>query len=914
MTEVLLRTKVNIPASRATLIQRQRLLDKLEHALQCRLTLVSAPAGFGKTTLLSGWAEKCAYPVAWVSLDESDNDPASFLMYLITALEISIDGDDQIQSSLPPIQPIPGDIYLTKLVNQLSSQIDEKHQDWVMILDDYHLITNETIHRVLLFLLDHMPDGLHLIISTRADPALPLARLRARGQLNELRQDDLRLTMQESTEFITQVMNLNLNNNDIAELTKRTEGWAAGLQLATVSLSNQEDVSGFIDKFSGSNRFIMDYLLEEVLEQQSEAIRNFLLSTSILDQLCAPLCQAVVGKEDLTSTAVSDTVKYAFSSQQILDNLERANLFLIPLDNDRSWYRYHRLFADLLQHHLEQSQPNMMPLLHHRASVWYEQNGMIPQAIDHALAAGNLQQAALLIENIVETIMLRSEVATFDKWVNTLPDEIVHAHPILCVYQAMAQLLRGHSLEAAEAHLQIAEEADKGSTISGEILTIRGLIATYQGNRELCIGFGKKALQYLPQDNLFFRSLVAGYLGLNQYYTGDLVKAEQTLQEALSVSQKVGNVTNMVLAQIHLAEIHFLRGNLFNAKIVYEQAIKSATSTHGKKLPIAGLALMGLGRLFLEWNDLEQAGQYTLEGIELTQQWGEVGTISGYITMTWLKKIQGDLEGARQAIGSARNISVKFDAMQLDDRLVASYEATFNAALGELEAASQWERTCKLEEDVHIDELMDVMEYIAWVKVLMVQGKFDQGLRVSQKLYEITQKMGMKSISQRLLIDQAIIFQEQGDLEAALAALEAALELAKTDGLMRSFLDAGPEMVKLLYIAAERGIAPGFTGRLLAAFDLAVKEKETTGVITALNDLDELIEPLSERESEVLQLIAQGLSNREIANKLFLSMSTIKAHSYNIFNKLNVHNRTQAVAKARSLGIVIDTQFSPPSH
>lgn len=888
---VLLQTKLYTPRLRPEWVSRPRLVERLNAGLSRKLTLISAPAGYGKTTLLSEWAANCACTVAWLSLEDDDNDPTRFLTYLVAALqtvdaEIGLGILDALQSRQPP----PMHKALTTLINQAATT----GENAALVLDDYHFVSAQAVHDLLTFLLDHLPSNLHLVIATRSDPPLPLARLRGRAELVELRQNDLRFTPAQAAEFLNQVMRLELSPRDVERLAARTDGWIAGLQMAAVSVQGRDDASSFIQSFTGSNRYILDYLMEEVLERQPPGVQEFLLRTSILERMTAPLCDAILG----------DGVSEGESSQGMLEHLERANLFLAPLDDERCWYRYHHLFADLLRQRLEQTHPRLAHLLHRRASAWCEQNGLAAEAIDHALAADDPERAANLVEKTVEVIMLRSEVATFHNWMQALPEEIVHARPILCVYQAMAQLLSAHSLETAEAHLQIAETSTMAGAIAGEVLTMRGLIAAYQGKGALSIDLGKRALELLPEGNLFFRSLVAGYLGLNQLYSGDLPLARQALEQALAASQRAGNITNTVLALIHLAEISLMQGLFRDGAAIYERALRLATTEQGQLRPIAGLALLGLGRIALELNDLATAEKQILEGIDLVLRWGEVGAINGYIALARIRQIQGDAQAARQAIQTARQIAARFDAMQMDDRYVALSEANLNVALGDLEAAARWAAARGLDEKVRINELAEVLDCLIWLKVLIAQGEFDKAWRVSAKLLEVTQETGTVIYSQIILIHQAVALQAQGDLEAALAALEKALSMAAPEGLMRSFLDEGPAMARLLYQAAARGVAPGFTGRLLAAFELESEDQRAAGTVTAASDLQALIEPLSEREGEVLQLIAQGLSNREIAQKLYLSISTVKAHTYNIYNKLGVHSRTQAVAKARALGIL----------
>jgi LuxR family maltose regulon positive regulatory protein len=921
---LLLQTKLYTPRLRPGLVSRPRLAERLDAGLGCELVLISAPAGFGKTTLLGEWAGRCKCRLAWLSLDEDDNDPIRFITYFIAALQtidaqIGIGLLDALQSRQPP----PMTEILTTLINQIADlnriPAEDKQVDIVLVLDDYHFVTAQAIHDILIFLLDHLPAMMHLVVATRADPPLPVARLRGRGQVIEMRQNDLRFTPEEAAQFLNQVMDLKLSPQDVKTLASRTDGWIAGLQMAAVSMQGRNDIGNFIQSFSGSNRYILDYLLEEVLHRQPIAIQAFLLRTSILDRLTAPLCEAVLGDEKIGDQPVLDILSQEITlatpatstsrvCQAVLEHLERANLFLTPLDDERCWFRYHHLFSDLLSQRLRQAQPDLELLLHSRASVWCERNGLMTEAIDHALAAGDPERAARLLEETTEAVMLSSEVATFYRWVEMLPDEIVHSRPLLCIYQAMAQLLSARSLEVAETHLKIAESADPDANFSGELLTIRGLIAAYQGKTEVSLELGRQALELLPQDNLFFRSLIAGYLGLNYFYNGGILIAEQTLEQALAASQKAGNMTNSVLALIHLAEIAMIRGKYHHSRTIYERALDLATTPLGRRLPIAGLPMVGMGRLFLEWNDLDAAERYAQEGIELVRQWGEVGAINGYILLAHVRRIKLDVEGSRQELRTANQVAAQFDAMQLDDAYVALNEAMINVALGDFEAAQRWAKGRHFNDDIPVHEMMDILEYLSWLTILVAEGSLERALKVSSRLLEIAQDLNMGAIELRVLISRARIFQAQGQHEQAQDAMERALSIAAPEGLMRSFLDQGQEMARLVYEAADRGLAPGFTGRLLAAFDLEKEGEEAVSDVRADTGLEEMIEPLSKREIEVLQLIAAGLSNRQVAQKLYLSMSTVKAHTYNIYSKLGVHSRTQAVAKARALGILAQSK------
>jgi LuxR family maltose regulon positive regulatory protein len=942
METQILTTKLYIPPARPDLVPRPHLLHRLDEGLHPgqKLILISAPAGFGKTTLLSEWIQAMggstpSIAVAWLSLDENDNDPARFLAYLVAALQmVQADVGEAALAALQSHQPPPAESVLTALINKIAALPGpgdhEKGRPHILVLDDYHLITAQAIHDAVSFLLDHLPPNLRLVTSTRADPPLPIARLRGQGQLTELRQPDLRFTIDEAAAFLNARVGLNLSPADVAALEARTEGWIAGLQMAAVSIRGQQDVAAFIRAFTGSDRYILDYLVEEVLYRQPEHIQNFLLQTSILDRLTGPLCDAVcsVGTvSSSTGTAVlgggapeqpSKGDSYAATpqfpgpsapGQEILEYLERNNLFVVALDSERRWYRYHHLFAHLLQHRLKQAQPDMVPLSHIRACAWYEQNGLIAEAIDHALAAGDAEWAARLVEQAAESTMLHSEFATLLRWTEALPRDMLRSRPRLCVYQALAMVFGGQPLDLALSRLQDAAEADVDGSVAGDLIAFRALMAAYQGESEQSAELARQALELLPEESLFFRSFVAGFLGLAHLYAGEIEPATRAFEEAVRVSQKTGNLTISVLARCHLAELSLLRGQVEQAKDLYEQALDIAVGHRGQHQPVAGIALIGLGRMELQQYNLEAATHHLTLGIELAKKWGEVGAISGYTGLALVRQAQGDESGALTAVQTAQRLAEKFDAMDVDDIGVGLCQARLWVAQGNTEAVAHWIEERGLDKDVNLETLKEEIrtvhslyrfsEYTTLALARVAQGRPDDALSVLTALLQAAEEAGWATYCIEVLILQALAHQAQGDVAQALAALKQALSLAKPDGFVRLFVEKGVPMERLLYQAADQGIAPEAAGMLLAAFPAPDTRQETQ---------PKIIEPLTERERQVLLLIAEGLSNREIAQKLFVSVSTVKVHTYNIYGKLGVHSRIQAVSKARALDIL------PPFH
>jgi LuxR family maltose regulon positive regulatory protein len=918
----LLTTKLFIPLPHSNLVLRPRLFKRLDEGLRQghRLILVSAPAGFGKTTLVSAWLSECKYPTAWLSLDEGDNDPARFMAYLVAALRTAqADVGDAALVALQSPQPPPIESVLTSLINEvatLPSPDDREGHHYTLVLDDYHLITAQPIHDALALLLDRLPPQMHLIIVTRVDPPLPIARLRGRGQLTELRLSDLRFTPDEAAAFLNQVMGLDLAADDVSVLVARTEGWIAGLQMAAVSMRGQENIAGFIEDFTGSDRYVLDYLVEEVLQRQPEIIQTFLLQTSILDRLTGSLCDVILNRGTEEQRSKNDFGSCApqlpgasASGQEILEYLEHNNLFVVPLDRERRWYRYHRLFADLLHSRLRRAHPELMPTLHRRASGWYERNGLMVAAVNHALSAEDFERAAYLIEQAAESTLMRGEFTTFLGWVEALPAEVARARPLLHVYHTGIQLMNGLSLPGAEARLQEAMEAEPSQAVSGAVVTFQTLIAAYRGDTRQSVELSQQALELLAEDNLFLRNLVAGFLGITYLWSGDFATAARALREAIRIGQQIGNLTFTVLALCHLAELHIVRGQLHEAKAFYEQALEQAMDGQGRPRPIAGIALMGLGYLLREWNDLEAALRHVVEGIELAAKWEEMGTFTGYISLACVQQALGDQEAAREAIQKAWQTAKGFEGMEMASVVVGVYQARLWIQQGDYHAALHWAEERGLKGRIEAGELEKgsrtvpflyaALEYMAYAEACIAQDRPAEALAILSPLLQVTEAGGWTMFTIETLALESLAFQALGDVDRALYCLERARSLAEPEGFVRLFVDKGQPMARLLYQAAERGIAPEYASRLLAAFP-AVESAPTA----PSKPPSEMIEPLSEREREVLLLIAEGLSNREIAQRLFLSLSTVKVHTYNMYGKLGVHSRTQAVAKARTLGIL----------
>jgi LuxR family maltose regulon positive regulatory protein len=900
----LLTTKLYVPPPRPNLVSREHLVARLDEGVRLghKLTFVSAPAGFGKTTLVSAWAATCGRPVAWLSLDEGDNDPARFLAYLAATLR-SIGVEVAEGTSTEPVET-----YLTTLVNQIDTVAP-----FILVLDDYHFVTDQPVHDALAFLLDHLPENVHLVIATRADPPLPLARLRGRGQLTELRLADLRFNPDEAAEFLGKVTGLELAGDDVVALASRTEGWIAGLQMAALSLQGKEDASQFVAAFTGSNRYILDYLLEEVLRREPGYVQGFLLQTSILERLCGPLCEAVIGDWRLEMDSAESPIS-SLKSQTILEYLESSNLFILPLDNERQWYRYHRLFADLLRQRLHRMHPDRVPGLHRRASGWLERNGLMAEAIDHALAAKDLERAADLVEQNAEATLMRGEVATFLRWVDALPEALVRARPALGVLYAWMLLWQGQSLKLIESFLRDAEEGDEG--VSGRATALRGLIAGLRGQTARTVELCRLALEQLSEEDRFVRPLALWLLRAIELAGSGGKVDMRALDDVLRMSQRAGNVMLSVMIACNRAEILMRRGRPHEAAATYRQAVELATDAQGRRMPIAGQALVGLGELSREWGDLDAAERYLIEGIDLSEQWTEVGSLEAYIALARVRWTRGDMDSAWDALRRARELSVKYDVTDLDDLSVAMFQAWMRISQGDLGPARRWAEERGLFEYIDAplqeeagdsyDLRMRKYELLVLARLLIAQERPGEALKLLGSLIPAAEWRGRPVLLIEIYVLQALAYQAQGDLDQALDVLEYVLSLAAPEGYVSIFAGEGKSMVELLREAARRGvmrgIAPGYVNKLLAA--LGISGYGGVGESRSHSHTQPIAEPLSERELEVLHLLNTHLSSTGIAEKLYISVNTVRYHIKNIYGKLGVHSRSDAVQRAGELGLL----------
>jgi LuxR family maltose regulon positive regulatory protein len=905
-----LETKLFVPRLRPVRVLRPHLVARLNRGLAGRLTLVSAPAGFGKTTLVAHWLQQSERPFTWLSLDEGDNELPRFLAYLGAALDrIHAGWGQPIDAALHAPGPPSPKALVPALVNEIASG----ESSAILVLDDYHAISNPTIHEMVRSFLAHLPPAMHLVLVTRADPPLTLARLRARGLLTEIRAGDLRFKAEEVAVFLNQVMGLNLTPELVATLEDRTEGWIAGLQLVALSLQRlgqDEEVTRFIESFAGSHRYIMDYLMDEVFHRQPPEVREFLLQTSVLDRLSGPLC-------DTVRFGIAETEDRG-NSQAILDLLDRANLFTVPLDHERRWYRYHHLFADLLRDRLFQTEPGRVLELHRRAAAWYEQNELMEQAVHHALKGQDFDLATRLIVEVTDALWARSEVATVLRWMEALPEELLTCWPRLCHIYASALANVGY-LEAIEPLLQSVEAwvkesgqlpARATSSLPGDrspddrewrYTTAEGLLVMVDIRRAFAarfsdaipdtLAFCERALERTPVGNRFVRGMAWLFQGHAHLLLGDMERASRTLERARSAGRVSAHMAVCLSAAHYLAQLRELQGRLREGMVIYEDAIQLVGGQ--AETVLAGIEHVGLGDLLCERNDLSAAAHHLHKGLMLAERGGDfVFLRDGYLARARLALALGSEDEALAFVHKAEQV-VQRHRCDWEEALVRTWKARVCLAGGDPGGAMAWLQTSGLSA---ADEprFLDEFGHLTLAHVLRSQGRLDEAGRLLARLQRAAESAGRWGRLIEILVGQALVLQASGNGTEALNCLERALTLAEPEGYVRVFLDAGPSVRTLLRQALELGVATGYVAHLLAAAEPAVIDQP-------------LVEPLTPREREVLGLVAAGLRNQEIADELVISLATVKRHISNIYGKLGVHHRTRAVARARELGLLSNT-------
>jgi LuxR family maltose regulon positive regulatory protein len=905
MSAPLLATKLFLPPVRPDLVIRPRLLQSLDEALQCKLTLLSAPAGFGKTTLLASWVASRYRRVqaAWFSIDQADNDPARFLEYFVGALQQIDPG--LAKAALPLLDlPRPGiEPLLAALINDLAAL----PAPLVLILDDYHLIEEQAVHQAVDYFLERQPAHFHLVLATRADPPLHLSRLRGRGQLNEMRLADLRFTTEEASAFLIQAMGLSLRPDQVASLASRTEGWIAGLQLAALSLRGQEDPQQFVQTFTGSTRFILDYLTDEVFQAQPTHIQDFLRQTAILERLSGPLCDAVCQV-------------CPGSSQKILDDLEHANLFILPLDDRREWRRYHQLFADLLRIRLEQDQPGLIPGLYQRASAWFENNALPDEAIEYAFFAGEPEHTAYLIAGASQTLLMHGQSATLLRWLERLPPALLDQRPSLIADHAWALLFCSRPMQAIQNCLErldillpgLPEDAD-GEPLATRALPLRAMLALYNGKPDQALQMSLRALDHLDTHEVYLRGVASLIQALSLVTGEETPESLSAIQMAAEAGVKTGNLLVAVSALASLAETEKKLGLLQQTRAHLEQALTIAVDAQGHRLPVAGRSLIGLGDLSREWNDLEQARRLTLEGITLLEQSEMVGAFQGYLTLARIEHANGDFTASQQALRKAWDFAKAFEASDLDDQTVSLLEAKLAILQGKADFAQRWvERRSLMVDSGPSLEIQDPYlarlrkyELVVLARLWLAQSQPERAQPLLDALFTEFERANRPWVMIEIRLLQALTWQALRNAAQAMDHIEQAIALAESQGYIRTFLDEGEGVIALLRQAANRpvDVRPTSTTAYLHRLLTAAGEP-ATAPLTPRPARPLSIEFLTSREMDVLRLLGGSLSAAEIADELVVSVSTVHSHIKSIYAKLGVHSRYQAVARAKTLKLI----------
>jgi LuxR family maltose regulon positive regulatory protein len=904
--DVLLATKLYVPRPQPGFVPRPRLLAALGEGLARGRVLVCAPAGFGKTALLADWARGGGRPVAWLGLDGGDSDPARFWRYAVAALDRVRPG---LAGRVGALSPRSSEGLVTALINELAA--GPGPDEVLLVLDDYHLVDAGPVHESVAFLLDNLPAGLRVVVSGRADPPLPLARLRARGQLAELRADDLRFTGKEAAALLGETAGPGLPGTAVAALVARTEGWAAGLQLAGLSLRGHADPAGFAAAFRGSHRFVLDYLADEVLDGQPGQVRAFLLETSVLERLSGELCDAVTGRA---------------GSQAMLQDIERAGLFLVPLDEVRGWWRYHHLFADLLQTRLQAEQPGRVQALHRAAAAWCEEHDLTDDAVRHALAAGDAARAARLVERHVETLLGRSEGATLRRWLSALPAESVRHRPRLGLAQAYGAAM-SFQTEALEALL---DDADRAFAAGGDepyhdpagrpvsvlanvpagIAFLRGTLARLRGDAALTAAHNRQALAHLGEDDWLLRSFVHWNQAAADWLDGRLGAAERGLAEVLA-GRREAEVSFAgflpMRVRYDLGEVQRAQGNLDAALATCQQALDAASQS--SEAALTGPAHVGLAQVLYERNELDAALDHATRGVTLCRQLAFTQSLAtGLSLVARIRQAHGDAAGAQEAMSEAAQAGLSPQVVALFNP-VPSQRARLLLARGDVGAAAQWTTAAGLGPDDEPDYPREPA-YLVLVRVLLAEDDPGPALTLLGRLADAAAGQGRTGSIIEIQALRALALAACGDQAGALGALTEALSLACRPGYVRVFADEGAPMHALLGQLSDarpgqqhagRGIDPGYLAALVRTCgqpDAGPPRSRAVGAPPGL------AEPLTGRELEVLRLLAAGKSNQRIAHDLVVALDTVKRHVTHILGKLGAANRTEAAARARQLGLI----------
>ena len=906
--DALLATKLHVPRPQPGFVPRPRLVQALGEGLARGRVLICAPAGFGKTSLLADWARSGGRPVAWLGLDAGDNDPARFWRYVVAALD---QAQPRIAERLGPLlgPPAPRSFegLATALINELAAQPGQ--DEVLLILDDYHLVDAGPVHESVAFLLENLPPSLLLVVSSRADPPLPLARLRARGQLAELRAAEFRFTTEEAAALLGATAGPVLPDTAVVALTARTEGWAAGLQLAALSLRGRTDAAGFVAAFSGSHRFVLDYLADEVLDGQPGQVRAFLLETSVLERLSGELCDAVTGRS---------------GSQAMLDHIERAGLFLVPLDEVRGWWRYHHLFADLLRARLEQEQPGRVQELHRAAAAWSEEHDLGDDAVRHALAAGDAAWAARLVERYVDSLLRRSEGVTLRRWLSTLPVEVQRARPRLCLAQGFNAVVSGQ-VEAIEPHLDDAERAFAATgsqpsappvgpaggvlaNVPAGIAFLRAELARLRGDAARAIDWDRQARAELGESDFYLRTLVRANLAVADWLRGQLGQAERGLAEALAERRAAGEGYLATRVCHDLGQVQRAQGNLDAALATCRQALDIAGEASSQP-PHLGMAHVGVAEVLYERDELAAALDHATRGVALCRQLAFTPPLAaGLVILARIQQAHGDAAAAIAAMSEAGQVELSPQVVALFNP-VPSQRARLLLAQGGVTAASQWAKAAGLNSEDEPD-YPRAPGYLLLARVLLAQDRPGPALTLLQRLLTTAASQGRMGNVIEIQALRALALAARGDHAGALGAVAEAVTVACPQGYVRVFADEGAPMRELLtrlsaaqkdQRAPARGVDPDYLAGLLRACGQAGAAPPSRRAAAALSGM---AEPLTDREVEVLRLLAAGRSNQRIAHELVVALDTVKKHVTHVLGKLGATNRTEAVARARQLGLI----------
>lgn len=930
----LIATKLYARPARTNLVVRPRVHKFLDEGLSASLILVSAPAGFGKTTLLTEWLarkdegrgnrnEKSEnlnslhpsslrlHPLgyAWLSLDAADNDPVRFWAYVILALQSIRDelGETTLTQLRSPQPPSAEEI-----LPSLLSEIETFRDSGFLVLDDYHIITSAAVHSSLAFFLDNLPPSLHLIISARSDPPLPIAKLRARGQVLEVRADELRFTPDEAATFLNHTMGLSLSPDQVAALDERTEGWIAGLQMAALSMRGRDDIDGFIGAFAGTHRFVMDYLLEEVLAREPEEVQSFLLQTSILTRLTGPLCDAVIGRSEGSGI---------LAGQEMLEKLERRNLFVVPLDDERIWYRYHHLFADLLRAQLRSRGAEGVAALHTRAADWHAQNGLVHEAINHASLAADDERVERFIEQNYMEMVSRGEQAGMRFWTGKLSRERVYGRPWLCIFEAYSHSWFGELdeadllLEKAERHIQSGISTPDALSMQGQFAYVKSRVTAMRGDLHRAIEYCLAARENITAGNLAlqFDSLVT--LGYEYFLCGDYANASRILNETTRLGAAAGAIINTVAASCIMARLVSNQGLLHQSYDIYQRAAQLIAQAGGLHLDAKALVEIGFADVLYEWNDLDAALGHLEQGLALLPCWGKADDlVLAYNTLARIRLAQGNGKEASEAVEKASHLIQTRGVFSEARSVVETAQVKLWLAQGDLQAAGRWAAS----QDEHAnatDQLgfENKHRHIARARVFLALKKPQEAIGLLSRLEEPARSAGRMGRVLEILLLQALAMHANGDSEHAILTLSECMTLAEPAGYVRLFVEEGEPMRSLLKGMRDTGGATNdYLEKLLSAFPagsnllpspVTPAEQRTQRGASILQS--SLIEPLTPRELEVLRLICTGESNQVIADKLVITVSAVKKHTGNILGKLGVTNRAQAIVKAHELGLFL---------